>query len=96
VRLRRLPAAEADIDEIWFRIALRDEAAAYRMIDRLSDAHNRLAAFPEIGQARPDVRSDLRHWPVRPYLILYRADPNEVTIVRVVHGARNLRALFLG
>jgi hypothetical protein len=44
-----------------------------------------------MGRARPELRSDLRSFPFGAYPILYRAIDDGVEIVRVVHGARNLR-----
>jgi toxin ParE1/3/4 len=92
--VRRSNRADADLDEIWLHIAIDSVAAADRMIDRIEAAENRLGEFPQIGQARPEIRAGLRHWPVGNYLILYRLDDEALTIVRVVHGARDLPELF--
>jgi len=40
------------------------------------------------------VRIKPRHAVVRPDLVLYRALPDGIEIVRVVHGARELAGLF--
>lgn len=93
-RLYRLPAAELDLDEIYARIAGDSIAAADRVLLRVLAAEQRLLQFPEIGQARPDLLPGLRHWPVGNYLIFYRIDPEAITVIRVVHGARDLPALF--
>jgi toxin ParE1/3/4 len=92
--VRRTNLAEADLDSIWLWIAQNNVGAAERMIARLEAAEDRLGEFPEIGQARPDVGPGIRHWPVSVYLIFYRIDPDAVTIVRVLHGARDLPTLF--
>ena len=89
-KLNRLPAAENDLEEIWLYIAADSIAAAEGVLHRIAAAERRLTEFPEIGQARPDLAPGLRHWPVGRYLILYRIDPEAVTIVRVLHGARDL------
>jgi toxin ParE1/3/4 len=44
--------------------------------------------------ARPDIAPKLRSSPVGSYLILYRQVAAGVEVVRVLHGARNLRAIF--
>jgi toxin ParE1/3/4 len=93
-RLYRLPAAEADIDDIYLHIALDNVAAADRVVLRILSAEQRLLVFPEIGQARPDLLPGLRHWPVGNYLIFYRITDETLEIVRVVHGARDLPVLF--
>jgi toxin ParE1/3/4 len=93
-RLYRLPAAERDLDEIYLYIAADSIKAADGLLMRLLDAESRLLEFPEIGQARPDLRPGLRHWPVGNFLILYRVDDDAITVVRVLHGARDLSGLF--
>ncbi|MBE7218721.1 MAG: type II toxin-antitoxin system RelE/ParE family toxin [Caulobacteraceae bacterium] len=51
------------------------------------DACEGLAAFPEKSRRAPggDVRELVT---VRPYVIIYRLQPDEVVILRVIHGAR--------
>lgn len=41
-----------------------------------------------LGTARQDVLADLRVFPVRRYLILYREVGGGTEILRVIHGAR--------
>jgi toxin ParE1/3/4 len=89
-RLRRSEAAESDLDDIWSYIAADSPAAADRVILRILAAEDRLAEFPELAAARPEMRPGLRIWPVGAYLMLYRVDRDAVEIVRIVHGARNL------
>ena len=57
-------------------------------------AEDRLGDFPELGQARTDLAEGLRHLPSPPYLILYRAAPDPILVVRIVHGARDLPRLL--
>jgi toxin ParE1/3/4 len=94
LRLRRTRMADADLDSIWLYIATDSIAAAERQVQSFERAERRLAEFPELGPARPDLRPGLRSWTVGAYLILYRIDPDALPIVRVLHGARDLRALF--
>ncbi len=93
-KVRRLAKARADVDEIWFTIALDSDRAAERVIKRIAEAEDRLADFPELGAPRPDISPHARHWPVGDYLILYRIASDAVEIVRIVHGARDLSDLF--
>jgi len=92
--VRRTNQADADLDSIWLSIAIDSPTAAERLIGRLEAAESRLGQFPEIGQARPDLGVGIRHWPIAPYLIFYRVDPEAVTILRILHGARDLPRLF--
>jgi toxin ParE1/3/4 len=84
--------ADADLDSIWLYIAADSIPAAERQIQRIEAAERRHSEFPEPGPARPDLHPDLRSWTVGNYLLFYRIDPDAVTIVRVVHGARDLPA----
>jgi toxin ParE1/3/4 len=88
LKVRRLPLAVQDLDEIWMTIAIDSPRAADNLARRFFDAEDRLADFPELGEARPDMRK----WTVGNYLIFYRIDQDAVTIVRVLHGARDLPA----
>jgi toxin ParE1/3/4 len=94
MRLLRLPAAEADLEDIWNYIAADNSVAAERVLRRINEAEMRLLEHPRIGQERPDLRPGLRHWPVGNYLIIYRIDPGAITVVRVLHGSRDLPALL--
>ena len=88
-RLRRLPAAVADVDDIWFYIAQDNPAAAQRVIERIADATARLEDFPASGSPRPDIHPAARSIPVGPYIVYYRIGNETVDIVRVMHAARD-------
>lgn len=90
----RLDAAVADMEEIWFNIALENRRAAFRVVEALDRRILQLAHFPEIGTARPDVADGMRMLVEGNYLILYRITETRVEIVRVIHGARDLTTLF--
>ncbi len=94
LRVRRSLEAEVDLDDIFFRIALDNPTAAQRVVERIEAAEERLGAFPLIGQARSDLAEGLRHWPIPPYIILYRVEAERLLIVRIVHGARDLGSLL--
>ena len=85
-RLR--PEAETDIEAIALHIASDNPAAARRWVDDIHDRCRRLGETPGMGVARPEIRADLRVFPVGDYLLLYRRIPEGAEIVRVVHGAR--------
>lgn len=93
-KLLRSPQAVADLEDIWFAIAVDSPTAADRFIARIEQAEDRLADFPEMAPLRDDLARGLRAWPVGEYLILYRADPGTVLISRTFHGARDIRALL--
>ncbi|MGK2741786.1 type II toxin-antitoxin system RelE/ParE family toxin [Tepidicaulis sp. LMO-SS28] len=86
--------ARADLLEIWRYIAENDPVAADRVLDLLDETSRKLLAHPELGPARDDIRPGLRYVIVEPYLMLYRILETDIEIVRVVHGRRDLFALF--
>jgi toxin ParE1/3/4 len=55
-----------------------------------------LAEHPGAGPARDELMRGLRSFPVGNYLLLYRPAIDGIELVRVSHGARNLRRLFRG
>ena len=93
-RVRLTPRAREDLDEIWLYIARDNMGAADRLIDAIGARCNGLADFPELGPARPDIAPDARMLTIDNYIVLYRSRGADVEIVRVVHGARRLEALW--
>lgn len=91
-RLR--PQAEADIEAIALYIAEDNPSAAKRWYDDVHLRCQRIGEMPGIGVARPEVRPELRSFPVGNYLILYRQIDEGAEIVCVVHGARQWEDLL--
>lgn len=96
MRIRRLPRAIRDVDEIWHWIAAEDLRAAECWAERIVEATDRLTQFPESGAPRPELGRDARSIVVGRYLVLYRVGSDSVDILRVVHGARELTGLLGG
>ena len=88
------PRARSDLAEIWDYIADDSEARADAFIDTLDERFQTLAASPGMGRLRDDLAEGLRSFPVGRYVIFYRTVPEGVEIVRVLHGARDLNAVF--
>jgi toxin ParE1/3/4 len=86
--------AKQDLLSIWSYIADDNPSAADKLLDTLNKRIGTLADHPLLGPARPDIAPDLRYLVSLDYLILYRVRKDAVEIVRVLHGARNLSALF--
>ena len=93
---RLTAVAEEDLLSIWEYIAQDNPNAATRQLRRIEDHFKLLADNPRPGPARPDIAEDMRFFPVGSYLILYRLDGHGIDVVRVLHGARNIGALFDG
>ncbi len=89
------PAAEADLDEIFEYIRSDSPAATRRVLVRVREAMRRLAEYPRIGHVREDLADrSLRFWPVYSYLIVYRPESRPLQIIRVLHGARDVRRVL--
>lgn len=87
-------AASEDLIDIWTHIATDDPAAADRVLDRLDEAASDLTQNLEMGPARDDIRPGLRYLVSGSYLLLYRILGDDIEIVRVVHGRRDLYGVF--
>jgi len=88
--------AEADLREIWRYVAADDPAAADRVVLRIDERMQILRQFPRIGALRNDVRRGMRMLVEGNYLLLYQYDArkDEVDLVAVVDGRRELSGLF--
>lgn len=93
--LQRTAQAERDLLDIWLWIARNNIAAADAMADKLDEVSTLLAANPRLGTARADIGRDIRGFPVKRWLILYRETGEGIEVVRYVHGARDLDDLPL-
>lgn len=88
------PTAEVDLVEIWLAIARDKPQAADKQIDRFHTAFQTLAANPGIGQAVDRYRKGLRCFSVGIYVIFFKPTDEQLVIYRVLHGARDLDAIF--
>jgi plasmid stabilization system protein ParE len=87
-----LPAAYADLDEIFDYIMIDNPQAAAKMLDDIMQALRRLENFPHSGAPLSNhslKEFNFRMVIVEPYLAFYRFIDNKVYIYRVLHGARN-------
>jgi toxin ParE1/3/4 len=60
----------------------------------ITERFSLLAAFPYAGRARGDLRPGLRSFSVGDYVILYRIEREDVVILPVIHGRRDIEATF--
>ncbi len=71
------------------------ERAGYRVAERygaeFKATYRRLSTLPESGSPRPLLGSKIRIALVLPYLVFYEnMDDGSVTVLRVLHGKRNI------
>ena len=88
-RIIKRPAAETDLDEIWWHIAQDNPINADRFLDRIQDSCHTLAGYPHMGVKRDELKPGLRSHPVGNYLIFYFPLADGIEIVRVLHGSRD-------
>ncbi len=91
------PAAERDLDDIWLYVAKESGSIeiANRLIDSLTDRFFLLTSFPRMGRPRDeDFGPGSRSFSVGEYVIVYEVEAEDVRILRVAHGRRDIENLF--
>ena len=94
---RVAPQAESDLDEIWYFLATQSSSidVADRVVDSITARFALLATHPYVGRRRDeDLRPGVRTFTVGDYLIAYRVDGDNVLILRVLRGSRDIETLF--
>ena len=99
---RVAPQAEAELDNIWYYVAKESGSIeiADRLIDSITERFYLLARHPHIGRARDeDLRAGLRSFSVGEYVIIYRVEiyrveENDVLILHVFRGSRDIEPLL--
>ena len=93
-RYRLTREAAQDLSAILIYIAQRNAAAADKLAGRLGREFSRLAERPKSYAATPELGTDLRRSLCKPYLIFFREEKDVISIIAIVHGARDLYAYF--
>lgn len=88
--------AERDLDEIVVYLAENaSPQVARRVVARLKQAMRFLASRPQAGHRREDLTDQpYLFWGVYSYLIVFDPAKRPIEIVRVIHGARDTRAIL--
>ena len=95
------PQAQQDVIDVYVAIGLENPSAAERVYTAVEEKVALLVNHPRLGVRRPEIASSARMLVVGLYVILYETHPdtdsgpvNEVEIVRVIHGHRDVAAVF--
>lgn len=88
------PSALSDLVEIWGYIAEDSEARADAFVDTIDRKFRALAENPGMGRTRDELAEDIRSFPVGRYIIFYRSLMDGIEVVRILHGARDLKSHF--
>ena len=86
--------ARDDLIEIWLYIAADSPAAADKFIDYVYEQAKKLCSNSELGRKRDDLIAGIRSMPVKRYLIFYRINKDNIEIVRVLNGYRDVDTLL--
>lgn len=89
------PTAKEDLREIAEFIRQDSPDAAKRVVRKLRESMAHLAGTPWMGHLREDLTDEpIRFWPVYSYLIIYRPETSPLQVLRVLHGARDVRTIL--
>jgi plasmid stabilization system protein ParE len=87
--------AQAQLLEILDYLTDESESAAVRVRQAIYDAIATLAERPRIGHTREDLTNrPVRFWSVYSYLVVYDPQSQPLTIVAILHGARDVERLL--
>lgn len=90
------PLSRTDLMTIADFIAVDNPRRALSYIGEIEARCLRIEDAPRSGILRNDIAEGLRSIPFGAYLIFYRVLAEEIRIERIIHSARNLRAVLGG
>jgi toxin ParE1/3/4 len=88
------PRALLDLAEIWSYVAEDSVRNANAFASRIDKTFRLLARRPGIGRARAELYPDLRSFVVGTHVVFYLPLENGIDVIRVLHGARDIKAVF--
>ncbi len=94
MRLTFTPLAEQDLEAIADYIAADNPRRAASFIRELRAQCLRIAGNPSGYRLRRELGDDIRSCAHGNYVIFFAASTDEVVIIRVLHGARDIPAFF--
>ena len=95
LRYQLTPSAQQDVDRITDFTAEDTVEAALRVLDALEEAFRRLAESPGMGHTRADLTvRPVKFWSVYSYLVVYDPASAPLTVVAVLHGARDVENIL--
>jgi toxin ParE1/3/4 len=97
-RLVIAATADADTADILDDLATKaGERIAAKYAGLFEKLLVRLTAYPAIGARRPALGQDVRIGIVSPYVVIYdhNANADTVTVLRIVHGRRDISRQML-
>ncbi len=89
--LRFQPQALVDLIEIGDFVAERNPSAALRLMKELRAQCELIARQPQLYRLRPELGDAVRLCPLGRYLIAFEWHTDFTTVLRVLHGARQVK-----
>ena len=90
------PLAKNDFIEIWRFIALDNDAAADKLLDRIDDVLQMLARNPLAGRSRHELSENLRSFSVGACVVFYLPTVTGLEVVRLRSGYLDIQPLEFG
>ena len=94
LKIVRTPAAVRDLAAITDTIAADNLTAALGFYDEIDRLLTMIVQYPDIGEAADHLSPGLRRFTLGNYLLFYRHVGDEIELIRVLHGARDIDRLF--
>lgn len=83
--------AQDHLEAIHAYIARNSAEYALRIVDRLTRRSQQIADAPLSGRRVPEYALDqIRELIEGPYRIIYHIKPDQIDVIAVIHGARNV------
>ena len=86
----RSAQATADLNTILENLDQRNPKAAERLASAFDQECELHALDPEMGRDRPDLAAGLRSFRIGVYVLIYRAVPDGIEVLRITHGRRDV------
>ena len=87
--------AKDDLLGIWYTIASnRDERTADRFTAKILDKCRVHAQLPEGGRLRVELSPGIRSFAVAPYVVFYMPEEDTISVLRIVHGHRDIKRIM--
>jgi len=87
--------AISDLEKISDYLAEVSISTGERFIQKFTDKCKNLVKFPNMGKNYHQIMPNLKGIVLDNYIIFYQVNLDEIEIIRVVNGYRNLESLFV-
>jgi toxin ParE1/3/4 len=89
------PAAERDLLDVWaYHARVASPEIADNLLREIDRAGEAIGENPLLSRDRSELMPGLRSVVVRPHVIFFLVREGDVEIARVLHGRRDLPAIF--